>query len=135
MRFAMPLALGTVLVGFTATAANAETRSCFWSGGEYVCSVDQTTAAGEADATTWYDPSSGYDSVSIQNNGTGYTMDGWVERRNNSTGVYEQVWGRVSLPNGYHGNTVVYNRTPYQVRACFQFTSWSNAAIHCTDWF
>lgn len=133
--FVVLASVGAVVLGIGGTAAYADTVGCSWtSNGLYYCRVLQTTDAGWADATTDYFPSTGYSLVEIHNEFSGYTMKGWAERRYNG-GPVSTVWGPVNSPNGSVQSTEVYDRGAYQVRACFQFTSWSGAAIHCTPWF
>ena len=69
---------------------------------------------------------------------TGYSLNGWLEREHD--GTWTQVSGTHALTsnlntsgNDTQASTDAYYDGPgYLVEACFQFTSWSGAAVHCT---
>lgn len=134
----------SILLG-VGTAAHADT--VYTSGGD--SSVEQDTANGYGAATATFVNSAG-DEIDTKTSGTyikgqfwdilsGYTMNGWLERSTNGGATWSTLSGVHSLvPSGgssddYYAATDNYYDGPgYLARACFQFTSWSGAAVHCT---
>lgn len=67
---------------------------------------------------------------------TGYTMNGWLERSTDGGQSWYQVSGIHSLSSTHSTEQEqttgqYYDGPGYLARACFQFTSWSGAAVHC----
>lgn len=111
----------------SAPAALADSSLCFSSPGSYTCSVVQQTAAGYAAAySTFY----GFNSDVQFANASGYSMNAWVNIDYGNG--YVTVWGPVSVPNGDYPDAGPFDDSGFLTQGCFQFTSWSGAAVHCT---
>lgn len=114
----------------SAPAALADSSSCGYSGTQnYGCSVWQTTATGEASAGVSFDGGTGDSSVAFSNY-SGYTMNAWVNIDYGNG--YVTVWGPVSVANNQYPDAGPFEDRGYLTQACFQFTSWAGAAVHCT---
>ncbi|WP_427925115.1 hypothetical protein [Streptomyces sp. cg40] len=117
------------------SAASADTT---WIGANYA-GVSVNTAKGvgwaQVDWTTGSKTAPAYAHAWIQNGSTGYSLDGWLERSHNG-GAFVRVSGIHALNDGSTDTSVqtydYYDGPGYLARACFQFTSWSGAAVHCT---
>jgi hypothetical protein len=96
----------------------------------YECQVAQTTAAGYGMAAVYFDTSTGQSWGTIRNN-SGFSMHGWIQINYGSG--YVTVWS-VNLANGAPAAiSPHFDDHLYFTRGCFQFTSWSGAAVHCSD--
>jgi hypothetical protein len=139
-RLGMSVIVGAGIAVSGATAANAETSSCAYTsatsafGAGYRCDVWQTTAYGEAWAGLQYVNSTQRAFGQFANINTGYSLRGWVQRRYNG-GDPSTVWGPASIGAAGDASPGWPDPGLYSMRACFQFTSWSGAAIHCTAWY
>ncbi|TDT98296.1 beta-lactamase inhibitor (BLIP) [Streptomyces sp. 846.5] len=111
--------------------------------GENYSLFTQSTASGFAEGEAWWTDSSGtsvyaktsttYASGFFANVGTGYTLNAWLERSTDGGATWHTVSGVHSLNSGGNVQTYPYYDGPgYLARACFQFTSWSGAAVHCS---
>lgn len=133
------VAAGALLLG-VGTGAQADTVV---QGTNY-SQVTQTTTAGVASAEAYWSDTSGnpvYSKTSttyvtgyIADTDSGYTLNGWLERSTDGG----KTWFTVSSVHSLSGNSSVttygyYDGPGYLGRACFQFTSWSGAAVHCND--
>jgi hypothetical protein len=109
--------------------------------------VTQDTAAGAGIASvTWSDPGANtilsskntpaYAYANIDNDFSGYSMAGWLERSTNGGATWSVVSGVHYLNSGNTYTEALtdayYDGPGYLARACFQFTSWSGAAVHCS---
>jgi hypothetical protein len=111
----------------SAPAALADTSTCYSEPGSYTCTVVQQTAAGFAGAySTFY----GFNSQVQFANESGYSMNAWVNIDYGNG--YVTVWGPVAMPNGDDIFTPDFDDSGFLTQGCFQFTSWSGAAVHCT---
>ena len=68
---------------------------------------------------------------------TGYTLNGWLERSTDGGKTWTQVSGTHALSSTTTDSSSAptdgyYDGPGYLARACFQFTSWSGAAVHCS---
>jgi hypothetical protein len=135
VRFAVPLAVGTALMGIAAPAANAETSGCYWNSGDgmHYCFVDQVTAAGLVHGFNDYYPPTHYAYVGVQNQHSGFSVIAWAEQRYNG-GPATTQWGPTVIASGDSDTSSVWDEGLYQARTCFKFT-WASAAVHCTAWF
>ena len=141
MLRAVKLAIATacaigIALGATSTSAKADTAN--------MATVSQTTASGVATVAVYWTDQTGnvdltsktsatYASAYFFNDYTGYTMNAWMERSTNGG----QTWSTVSGVHAMSGHDYVvtyayYDGPGYLARSCFQFTSWSGAAVHCT---
>lgn len=133
MTLVLAAALGA-LIG-SGGAASADTT---WTGVNYA-GVDQDTALGSGWAQVDWNAGSktapAYAYAFIDNGHSGYSLNGWLERSHNG-GAFERVSGIHALNDGSADASVLtdayYDGPGYMARACFQFTSWSGAAVHCT---
>ncbi|TDT98297.1 hypothetical protein EDD99_6524 [Streptomyces sp. 846.5] len=123
----------------TGTAAHADTVV----DGENFSKVTQTTAAGYAEAEAWWSDttrtpvysktSTTYVTGYFGDTNSGYTMNGWLERSTDGGASWYTVSGVHSLSGNSSAETDAYYDGPgYLARSCFQFTSWSGAAVHCS---
>ncbi|MBF9069076.1 hypothetical protein [Streptacidiphilus fuscans] len=125
----------TTVLGVT-TAAQADTT---FTGVNYA-GVYQTTADGsglaQVDWTTGTKTAPAFAHAYIENSHTGYSLNGWLERSTDGGKTWYTVSGVNALNNGSVDSTVqtydYYDGPGYLARACFQFTSWSGAAVHCS---
>lgn len=132
-----------IAMGASGTSAEAATASSV----PYVANVIQGTADGEGIAVvSWTNAaetegpttktSSTYAMATIINDYSGFALNGWLERSTNGGNTWSNVSSVHAFNNGsvYSAvNTYAYYDGPgYLARACFQFTSWSGAAVHCS---
>ena len=146
MHKSVKAAIGAVTLGivlFSAGTAQADTTD---TNGRWA-DVNQTTASGWANAALQFVDASGdpinskttpaFAQATFSNVETGYTMNGWLERSTDGGKTWYQESGIHTLSttltsvadqttDGY------YDGSGYLARACFQFTSWSGAAVHCS---
>ena len=119
----------------SAPAALADTSSCGPGVSPYyVCEVTQTTAEGYASAYATFNEDNQL-SYGTFANYSGYSMNVWVEI-DYGNGYTPTVWGPVSMPYDPDGDTILsptFYDGGYYTFSCFQFTSWSGAAVHCTE--
>jgi len=128
------VSLGTVL-GVT-TAAQADTT---FTGANYA-GIYTDTAAGVAlaqvDWTTGTKTAPAYAHAYIENSHTAYSLNGWLERSTDGGKTWSIESGINALNDGSADTSVqtydYYDGPGYLARACFQFTSWSGAAVHCS---
>lgn len=117
----------------SAPAALADTSYCTTTAPNNICEVSQSTAVGYASAYATFDSDTKLSWGTFANE-SGYNMNVWVEI-DYGDGNLHTVWGPVAMPydidappitspNFYDGGYLTYS--------CFQFTSWSGAAVHCT---
>lgn len=112
-----------------AAAPAALADGCFSSPEGYnECTVQQNTAAGYAEADAFFYGSSGTSNGTFIN-ASGYSMEAWVQINYGSGWII--VWQR-AMPNGSDMASGYYDDNSSWTEACFQFTSWSGAAVHCT---
>jgi hypothetical protein len=138
---ALAAAIGTAMA--VGPAANAETTD---NQGWYA-SVQQATATGYGDASvSWYDRTTSsipdsksapaYAYADIDNDHSGYSLDGWLERSTDGGASWYRISGIHTLNDGSADDDSqtdsYYDGPGYLARACFQFTSWSGAAVHCS---
>lgn len=128
-------ALGAVAVN--GTSASAEES---WNAGSSAAVV-QDTASGLGEAMVVWSgtfptkTTPAYASAIIYNDTSGFTLEGWLERDHNGEG-FKRISDKHAL-NNTTGNADIptdayYDGPGYMTRACFQFTSWAGAAIHCS---
>jgi len=133
-----------------------------YDGGGYAYVQQNTAAgAGIADVSlqcesdgTWYSAGSPVCDFGTKTTGTyavgrfldtsGYTLNGWLERSTDGGQTWYTVSGVHSLTSAslsvaqwvqtddYYDGTSGTWPGEYLARACFQFTSWSGAAVHCS---
>ncbi|MBF9069071.1 hypothetical protein [Streptacidiphilus fuscans] len=128
------LALGAVAGVSTDALADTTNQGTGWA------NVDQPTAAGDGFAAVYWTTSTKTAPASafavIDNAHSGYNLNGWLERSTDGGRTWYTVSGvdSVNYPNAdVTIQTYNYYDGPgYLARACFQFTSWSGAAVHCT---
>jgi hypothetical protein len=116
----------------SAPAALADTSYCVSNPPDYICEVQQATAAGYASAYATFDGDTG-NSWGTFGNYSGYSMSAWVEIDYGNGPVL--VWGPVSMPYDPDGDSRTsppFDDSGYLTYSCFQFTSWTGAAVHCT---
>ena len=64
---------------------------------------------------------------------TSYTENAWMERSTDGGQTWSTVSGVHAMSSSGSVTTYAYYDGPgYLARACFQFTSWSGAAVHCS---
>ena len=134
-------ALGTVLV--SAGSAQADTVQ---NNGSNALTV-QNTADGFGEAYVWWVDGSGNPTGSkatpasakaeFYDYRTGYTLNGWLERSTDGGKDWQQISGTHALSSTTSSQQEqttdpYYDGPGYLARACFQFTSWSGAAVHCS---
>jgi hypothetical protein len=127
------VAIAACVAGITIAsgqAARADSTLCDNSGGVNTCEVWQNTAAGQALAAASYDTDSG-NAWGYVSNRSGFSLNVWVQQ--NTGDGYATVWGPygISSSGGALRSPSFFDGT-YLTRTCFQFTSWSGAAVHCT---
>jgi len=124
------------------TAAQAQTT---YDSGNYAY-VEQETANGLGEAQVYWTDQTGhyvltsksgaYAYANILNDESGYSLDGWLERSTDGGASWYRISGVHALNDGSaykNAPTDAYYDGPgYLARACFQFTSWSGAAVHCS---
>lgn len=124
-----------IALGATTTSAKADTTNS--------ATVSQATAIGEATATVVWTNQTGNDVLTKTSatyaygyffaDYTGYTMNAWLERSTDGGQTWSTVSGVHAMSSHDWVSTYSYYDGPgYLARACFQFTSWSGAAVHCT---
>src|SRR5512146_1895550 len=110
----------------SAPGARADQSSCGqWSVTLYSCWVGQGTAQGSGQARVYFDGSTGLAAGSFSNT-SGFSMRSSLQI-DYGTG-YVTVWSS----DNFIGLSPWFDDSGYLARACFQFTSWSGAALHCT---
>jgi hypothetical protein len=125
-----------IALGATGTSAQADPATS--------ATVTQTTANGEATGTVvWTDQSESID-LDTKTSATyayayfyaqytTYTENAWLERSTDGGETWSTVSGVHTLDSeGFVSTDAYYDGPGYLARACFQFTSWSGAAVHCT---
>jgi hypothetical protein len=129
---AIPLASAVLVIG-GASVARAQTNQDY--PGDFNV-VTQTTADGECNASV-NGVTGDFVEAIINNVNSGFTCMGWLERSTDGGGSWSTISGyHTVLNNGDSQVTDLYYDGPgYEARACFEFTSWSGAATHCTDPF
>ncbi|WP_427925116.1 hypothetical protein [Streptomyces sp. cg40] len=136
LKTALVLAAAFAAMVGGANGASADT----WNDGSSAAvTVNTATGVGEAmviwtgSALEKTDPA--YAAAVIDNDTSGYSLKGWLERSHNG-GAFERVSSVHYLNDGNGENYVqtygYYDGPGYMARACFQFTSWSGAAVHCS---
>ena len=92
----------------------------------------QNTAAGSASGSTIYYASNQY-TDGLWYDRSGYKMKVWLQRRASASSAWATIAGPHNMTTGTSWETDhYYDGGTRQIRACFQFTSWSGAAWHCT---
>lgn len=122
----------TVALGTTASAAVSTPV-------EY---VSQPTATGLCNAVLFTTNTVKADDPFVfgvfQNQDSGFSCDGWLMRSTDNGASWQQLSGVHSLnsnPDQTESATTYnyYDGPGYLAKACFQYTSWSGAAVHCTN--
>ncbi|MBF9069070.1 hypothetical protein [Streptacidiphilus fuscans] len=132
-------ALGIVLVSAGTAQADTTDTNGRWA------EVTQTTASGWATADLQFVDGAGnpinskttpaFAQATFFDTETGYTLNGWLERSTDGGRTWYQESGIHALSStGTTESTTdpYYDGPGYLARACFQFTSWSGAAVHCS---
>jgi len=137
LAIAMACTIGIAL-GATGTSAEAEATTAG------TATVSQATAVGVANATVqWTTQTESIDLSSKTSTTyayawfymdyTGYNENAWMERSTNGGQTWTTVSGVHAMgSNDFVSTDAYYDGPGYLARACFQFTSWSGAAVHCT---
>jgi hypothetical protein len=134
-RTALVIAAAAGVLAGGGTAAQADTT---YNGGDYAF-VKQTTDAGAGRAVVYWTKESKdaptYAQAYIYNDASGFALDGWLERSHDG-GDFVRISDKHSLDDGSTGSVAgtdaYYDGPGYMTRACFQFTSWAGAAVHCS---
>lgn len=113
----------------SAPAALADDSGCFSGTGYYACYDYQYTAGGYADALVTFYGSSGNSTANFDND-TVYSMEAWVAIDYGNG--YVTVWSTPVAPGTLGVPAGPFDDSGFLTQACFQFTSWSGAAVHCT---
>jgi hypothetical protein len=127
-----------VALGASGASANAATATAGSA------SISQTTAVGVANAAVQWTTSTESIDLSTKTSATyayayfymdytGYNENAWMERSTDGGQTWSTVSGVHAMGSNDFVSTYAYYDGPgYLARACFQFTSWSGAAVHCT---
>lgn len=146
MRRSFKAAIGAAALGITLVSAGTAQADTVDSNGRWA-EVTQTTASGWASADLQFVDGSGnpinsktapaFVQATFYDVETGYTMNGWLERSTDGGNSWYRVSGThtlsATLTSTDEATTDPYYDGPgYLARSCFQFTSWSGAAVHCS---
>lgn len=146
MRRSFKAAVGAAALGIVLVSAGSAQADTVDTNGRWA-EVTQTTTSGWAEAALQFVDSSGnpinskttpaYAEATFFDVETGYTLNGWLERSTNGGSTWTQESGihalSSTLSSTDESTTDPYYDGPgYLERACFQFTSWSGAAVHCS---
>ncbi len=143
-----PLAAAAAAISVTFAAASTAHADTVVNGGWY-SDVTQTTTSGYGEAqVAWVDSTGNY-YVGDKNTpafvegvfedvDTSFTLNAWVERSTDGGATWSYLSGIHALSSSSSPQNIwtypYYDGPGYLARACFQFTSWSGAAVHCSAW-
>jgi len=126
----VPLAMVPLLMLGSETAANAAITTDCASG---YCDVMETMGSGDCNVGI-YQTGNFVSGVYINQEGTGYTCQFWIERDVNDSGWYDISGPEDVTPENGWDTAAYWDGSGYQARGCFEFiwSSTSTGATHCT---